>query len=59
MIAALPEGQRQVVILKFIEGFSNPEISRILNKSEQAIRILQMRALTKMREQVRKGQVQR
>ena len=58
MIAELPEGQRQVLILKFIEGLNNAEISRILNKSEQAIRILQMRALARMREKVRKGQVQ-
>jgi RNA polymerase sigma-70 factor (ECF subfamily) len=58
MIAELPEGQRQVLILKFIEGLSNTEISRILKKSEQAIRILQMRALARMREKVRGGQVQ-
>ena len=59
MIAELPEGQRQVLILKFIEGLNNTEISRILNKSEQAIRIWQMRALTRMREKIRGGQVQR
>lgn len=58
MIAELPQGQRQVVILKFIEGMSNAEISHILNKSEQAIRILQMRALSRMREKLRQGQVQ-
>ncbi len=59
MIAELPEGQRQVLVLKFIEGLNNTEISHILNKSEQAIRILQMRALTRMREKIRGGQVQR
>ena len=58
MIAELPEGQRQVLILKFIEGMNNAEISRILNKSEQAIRILQMRALSRMREKLRQGQGQ-
>ena len=58
MIAELPEGQKQVLILKFIEGLTNSEISHILNKSEQAVRILQMRALTRMREKIRGGQVQ-
>ena len=58
MIAELPEGQKQVLILKFIEGLGNTEISHILNKSEQAIRILQMRALARMREKIRGRQVE-
>ena len=58
MITELPEGQKQVIILKFIEGLDNAEISHILNKTEQAVRILQMRALTRMRQKIRGGQVQ-
>lgn len=54
-IAELPENQRQVIILKFVEGLSNAEIGQILNKSEGAIRILQMRALTAMREKLGGG----
>ncbi len=50
LVARLPEKQRQVVILKFIEGLDNHEISRILGKGEGAIRILQMRALSLLRE---------
>jgi len=37
--------QRQVISLKFIEGYKNPEIAEMLNKKEGAIRALQYRAL--------------
>ena len=45
----LPENQRQVVLLKFIEGLNNEEISQVMGKSQGAIRILQMRALDNLR----------
>jgi len=45
----LPPQQRQVVILKFIEGLSNKEISEITGQREGAIRIAQMRALQTLR----------
>ncbi|MBI2831481.1 MAG: sigma-70 family RNA polymerase sigma factor [Chloroflexi bacterium] len=48
-IAGMPQSQKQVLLLKFIEGLSNPEISQIMGKSEGAIRILQMRALQTLR----------
>lgn len=41
----LTEEQRQVLQLKFIEGYGNPEIAQILAKKEGAIRALQYRAL--------------
>ncbi len=44
-IARLTEEQRQVIILRFIEGFSHAEIAGILDKSEGACRMLQSRAL--------------
>lgn len=50
LIADLPPNQRQVIILKFIEDMDNREIGRIMGKSQVAIRILQMRALTALRE---------
>jgi RNA polymerase sigma-70 factor, ECF subfamily len=37
--------QRQVIALKFIEGYDNAEIAQMLNKKEGAIRALQYRAL--------------
>jgi RNA polymerase sigma-70 factor (ECF subfamily) len=51
----LPPNQRQVIILKFIEGLDNPEIGRITGKSEGAIRVLQTRALAKLREKLSSG----
>ncbi len=48
-IALLPENQKQVIVLKFIEGLDNREIEQIIRKSQGAIRILQMRALDTLR----------
>ncbi len=44
-IAQLTGEQRQVISLKFIEGYDNSEIAQMLNKKEGAIRALQYRAL--------------
>jgi len=49
-ISDLPENQKQIIILKFIEGLDNREISKIIGKREGAIRISQMRALATIRE---------
>ena len=52
LMAAMPrltEGQRQVILLKFIEGFDNSEIAAVMVKSEGAIRIMQHRALLALR----------
>lgn len=49
-IQHLTEVQREVIILKFIQGFSNKEISKILEKTEDAIRQIQCRALKTLRE---------
>jgi len=49
-ITCLPQNQKQVIILKFIEGMDNREISKIMKKNEGAIRVLQMRALSKLKE---------
>lgn len=52
MITCLPKHQKQVIILKFIEGLDNREIGKIMGKNEGAIRILQMRALAKLRQKL-------
>jgi len=48
-ISYLPQNQKRVIILKFVEGLDNSEIARILGKRPGAIRVLQMRALAKLR----------
>ena len=45
----LTEEQRQVIVLKFIEGFDNGSIARILGRSEGAVKSLQHRALHALR----------
>ena len=51
-MTCLPKHQKQVIILKFIEGLDNREIGKIMGKNEGAIRILQMRALAKLRQEL-------
>jgi RNA polymerase sigma-70 factor (ECF subfamily) len=51
-MTCLPQNQKQVIILKFIEGLDNREIGKIMGKSEGAIRVLQMRALATLRQKL-------
>jgi RNA polymerase sigma-70 factor (ECF subfamily) len=55
IIYGLPEEQQQVIMMKFIEGFSYPEIAASLGKSEGAVRVIQHRALKKMRTILEEG----
>jgi len=48
-IHQLPEAYQQVIVLKFINEFSNAEVAAIMKRSEGSIRILQFRALAKMK----------
>jgi RNA polymerase sigma-70 factor (ECF subfamily) len=41
--------QRQVIVLKFIEGFDNRSVGKIMGRSEGAIKSLQHRALAALR----------
>lgn len=47
-ISLLTPDQQQVVVLKFVEGFSNREVGEILGKREGAIKSLQHRALASL-----------
>ena len=48
-ISGLPDNQKQVIILKFIEGMDSREVGQIMGKSEGNIRVIQMRALRALR----------
>ena len=52
LIATLPQSRAQVITMKFIEGLDNHEIGRVMGKSQGAIRVLQMRALTMLRQKL-------
>jgi len=55
-IETLTDDQKQVVLLKFVEGFETREISEITGKREDAIRALQARALQKLKEILEKDE---
>ncbi len=45
----LPSAHREIIELKYLEEFSNREISEITGKSEGNIRVIQLRALREVR----------
>lgn len=52
LAAAMPrltEPQRQVILLKFIDGLSNAEVGEIMGKTEGSVKSLQHRALAALR----------
>jgi RNA polymerase sigma-70 factor (ECF subfamily) len=49
-ISQLNAQQREIIILKFIEGLNNHEIAQVVGKSQGAIRVTQMRALAVLRQ---------
>jgi RNA polymerase sigma-70 factor, ECF subfamily len=55
-VKSLPESQKQVIILKFLDDIENDEIGRILGKRQGAIRALQMRALNSLRKKFSGGE---
>lgn len=51
-LSKMKKAYKQIIILKFINEFSNEEISKILKKSEGSIRILQFRALKTLKREL-------
>jgi RNA polymerase sigma-70 factor, ECF subfamily len=54
-LARLPDDYREVVILRNLEGLSHEEVARRLDRSEGAVRMLWVRALTRLREELCEG----
>lgn len=50
LLEELPEEQRQVIKYKFFEELENEEIAYIMGKTEGAIRVIQHRAISKLKE---------
>jgi RNA polymerase sigma-70 factor, ECF subfamily len=51
----LPDLQQQVIILKFVNGFENVEIAEVIGKSVGAVRVIQFRALNRLKDFLLKG----
>jgi RNA polymerase sigma-70 factor (ECF subfamily) len=52
VLSLLPESQRQLLVYRFINGFSTPKIIQLLNKSDRAVRSLQHRALRSLEQKL-------
>jgi RNA polymerase sigma-70 factor (ECF subfamily) len=52
LVRGLPEDQRRVVVLRFVEQKSIKEIAKEIRRTEGAVKQLQFRALTKLRAQM-------
>lgn len=55
-VLALPEGYRTAVHLYYYEGYSTPEIARLLGKSESAVNTRLSRARAMLREVLKEGE---
>jgi len=54
-VRSLRGDQRQVIILRFVDGLSYPEVAQVLGKSIGAIRVVQYRALSALRRALEDG----
>jgi len=56
VILELPGDQQQVVLMRFIEGFSYSEIAATIGKREGAVRVILHRALARLRKDLEKAE---
>ncbi len=54
-VGALEGDQRQVIVLRFMDGLSYADVARILGKSVGAVRVAQYRALRALRRRLEDG----
>lgn len=54
-LVRLTDLQQQVIVLRFVEGLSHSEVAAIVGKSEEAVRVLQFRALRALRRLLEPG----
>jgi RNA polymerase sigma-70 factor (ECF subfamily) len=56
-LTLLPDSQRDVIILRFINGMPIGEVAQALHKSEDAVKGLQRRALSALRDRLAEWEV--
>jgi RNA polymerase sigma-70 factor (ECF subfamily) len=54
-VAALEGNQRQVIVLRFMDGLSYADVAGVLGKSVGAVRVAQYRALCALRRRLENG----
>lgn len=52
LVEALPELQREVIVLRFVEGLPAVEVALVLDRAQEAVRSAQYRALQTLRHQL-------
>jgi RNA polymerase sigma-70 factor (ECF subfamily) len=58
-VGALDGDQRQVIVLRFMDGLSYADVARVLGKSVGAVRVAQYRALRALRRRLEDGNLGR
>ena len=56
VLESLPEDYREVIVLRNLKGLSHAEVAKQLNRTESAVRMLWLRALKQLRQQVMQRQ---
>jgi RNA polymerase sigma-70 factor (ECF subfamily) len=54
-LARLPEDSREVLVLRHLEGLGFPEVGERMGRSAGAVRVLWVRALKRLREEIERG----
>jgi RNA polymerase sigma-70 factor, ECF subfamily len=54
-LARLPEDSREVLVLRHLEGLGFPEVGERMGRSTGAVRVLWVRALKRLREEIDRG----
>jgi RNA polymerase sigma-70 factor (ECF subfamily) len=54
-LARLPEDSREVLVLRHLEGLGFPEVGERMGRSAGAVRVLWVRALKRLREEIDRG----
>ena len=55
-LRGLDEVSQEVLSLRFLAGLSHREVAQLLGRSEEAVRVIQFRAIRRLRELMRGGQ---
>lgn len=56
MLERLPGDQQQVLMLRFVEGLDYIDVAAALGKSQGAVRVIQLRALRRLRQLLEEGE---